>query len=115
VIVPSASATVLSPTASTTRPTPTLSPPATEETPPTSTIESLSTYECPLDPALVPRGVISSGISIRVAFITENGIQLWDEESNTSIEVALTPFLQMAPFSPWYLILLLVYLSPMAN
>lgn len=83
-IVPSASATVLSPTASTTRPTPTLSPPATEETPPTSTIESLSTYECPLDPALVPRGVISSGIPIRVAFITENGIQLWDEESNTS-------------------------------
>lgn len=53
------------------------------ETPTTPTADPAPTYVCPIDSTVTTEDVASSSDLIRVAFIAENGIQLWDEEPDT--------------------------------
>lgn len=88
VIMPSATATTVLPALTTSplpptvppptamRPMPTAPPPAPTKTPALG-------YECPIKPPGVANDPAVPGAPLRVAFIAENGIQLWDEASNT--------------------------------
>ena len=87
VIGPSGTATVVLPTL-TASPLPSTMPPQTPTQPtpavfpPTPTGAPALTDDCPIEPPIISN-IVAPGVPLRVAFIAENGIQLWDESTNT--------------------------------
>ena len=86
-IVPSGTATVILPTLTAsplppTMPPPTPTRPSPTGSPPTPTGTPALAYDCPLELPMVSGDIVASHAPLRVAFIAENGIQLWDEASN---------------------------------
>jgi hypothetical protein len=86
-IVPGATKTAVLPTLTAsplppTMPPPTPTRPSPTGSPPTPTGTPALAYDCPLELPMVSGDIVASHAPLRVAFIAENGIQLWDEASN---------------------------------
>ena len=88
-VVPSATPTAVLSTSTASPLPPTTAPPtATQPAPPTPAAAPTNTpaltYECPIEPPAAADDAAAAGAPLRVAFIAEDGIQLWDEISDTT-------------------------------
>jgi hypothetical protein len=87
-VMPRATATAVLPTLTASPLPPTIPPPtATQPAPPTPAAAPTKvpalTYECPVEPPAAADDAAAAGAPLRVAFIAEDGIQLWDEAADT--------------------------------